>query len=120
MGRKQDTRAAFRAAVFKRDNYQCVICGKKAVPEKSEDVLDAHHITPREEFPNGGYVAANGVSLCDPGKTGEDWSTGCHYKAEMVLRGEHFPVWESFSSDELYRRVKSDLLKARAADARHK
>lgn len=72
--KKKAVRAAFRDAVFHRDNHRCVICGARNVP------LDAHHIHPREDMPNGGYVAANGITLCDT----ED---GCHAKAEAVLQG---------------------------------
>lgn len=54
------TRDQFRDAVFKRDNYKCVICGQPA--------CDAHHIVERrlfvspEEF--GGYFLDNGASVC--------------------------------------------------------
>lgn len=59
-------RKEFNAAVFKRDNHKCRVCGKPAV--------DAHHITDRHELPNGGYVLSNGVSLCEP----------CHISAGPV------------------------------------
>lgn len=47
----------FRSRVFERDGNVCVICG-------SIGPLDAHHITPRELMPFGGYVPENGISLC--------------------------------------------------------
>lgn len=69
MGKKQKKliRQKFRDAVFKRDNYQCVTCKVKNIE------LDAHHITDRNELPNGGYVPENGISLCP----------NCHVLAEV-------------------------------------
>ena len=67
--KKKAVRAAFRAAVFGRDNYKCVICGWNENP----DLLDAHHITNRNFMPAGGYVKENGITLCPP----------CHEDAEM-------------------------------------
>ena len=52
------TRKQFREAVFKRDRYRCVICGK-------EDNLDAHHIIERRIWGDlGGYYLDNGATLC--------------------------------------------------------
>jgi hypothetical protein len=85
--RKKKMRKQFRDAVFKRDGYKCVVCGLKSSPDRVDQDLDAHHITPREEMPHGGYVEQNGVSLCDPSKTGGTLAKGCHYKAELVLQG---------------------------------
>jgi hypothetical protein len=50
------TRDDFRNAVFKRDNYKCVICQEPAV--------DAHHIIERRLFEDGGYYSDNGASVC--------------------------------------------------------
>jgi len=83
--RKKEMRKKFRDAVFKRDGYRCVVCGFESSPERVEHELDAHHVTPREEMPNGGYVKENGVSLCDPSKAGRPLGHGCHFKAEQVL-----------------------------------
>ena len=83
---KKEIRRKFRDACFKRDGYRCVVCGFQSSPEKALDELDAHHITPREEMPNGGYVKDNGVTLCDPAKRGGTAEEGCHHKAEMVLK----------------------------------
>jgi len=55
--RKKQIRQDFRDAVFKRDGHQCVFCSIKVD-------LDAHHITDRNEMPNGGYVRENGITLC--------------------------------------------------------
>ena len=51
---KQKVREDFRNSVFERDGHKCKICG-------SNDKLDAHHITDRNEMPNGGYVKENGI-----------------------------------------------------------
>jgi hypothetical protein len=83
--RKKEMRRKFRDAVFERDGYRCVVCGFESSPERAEHEIDAHHITPREEMPNGGYVKENGVTLCDPSKTGGPLALGCHYRAEQVL-----------------------------------
>lgn len=55
--RKKQIRNQFREEVFKRDGYTCVFC------DETEN-LDAHHITDRNEMPNGGYVKENGITLC--------------------------------------------------------
>lgn len=74
MGDKQRTREAFKEEVFTRDLYTCRGCGR--TPRTDGWVaLDAHHITPREEMPNGGYVKENGITLCE----------ACHELAEYVL-----------------------------------
>lgn len=57
MKKKQIIRENFRTAVFKRDGHKCVFCDITTN-------LDAHHITDRNEMPNGGYVVENGISLC--------------------------------------------------------
>lgn len=49
-------RDAFREAVFKRDNFKCVICG--------EEGKDAHHILERRLWDDGGYYLSNGATLC--------------------------------------------------------
>lgn len=50
-------RSKFRESVFQRDGHHCVFC-------EVRDQLDAHHITDRNEMPNGGYVKENGITLC--------------------------------------------------------
>jgi hypothetical protein len=58
------SRDSFRESVFKRDNYECVLC--------KEPAQDAHHIVERRLFDDGGYYLNNGVSVCGP----------CHIKCE--------------------------------------
>lgn len=77
---KKDIRKNFREAVFNRDGYRCRVC--RLVPPKVDEIedcdfwqLDAHHITNRNDMPNGGYVLENGISLCPE----------CHMMAELTL-----------------------------------
>jgi 5-methylcytosine-specific restriction endonuclease McrA len=81
---KKRIRQAFRDSVFKRDNYTCKICGAKGTKE----TLNAHHITDRNEMPNGGYVKENGITVCEGEchllceryhmNCAEKWSEGIH------------------------------------------
>ena len=88
--KKKAIRAAFNEACLKRDKHQCVMCGAKNAK------LDVHHITNREDIPNGGYVKENGITLCDP---------DCHMKAEDTYFGrDHYA---GFESDELYTKIGS-------------
>ena len=125
--RKQEVRRRFREAVFKRDGYRCVMCGFQSSSELAEHELDAHHITPREDIPHGGYVKENGITLCDPTKSGGKLVDGCHYKAEDRLKAEgewerlgkplrpHEGLWGEYSPIELYRKIYSSYEEALAA-----
>jgi len=115
--RKREIRKNFRDSVFARDGYKCVVCGLQSSKDEAEHDLDAHHITPREEMPNGGYVKENGVSLCDPSKRGGKLAHGCHYKAEELLKWAEMWVTRGpkkegdygfeFSSEGLYKAIGS-------------
>ena len=61
------SRDEFRETCLKRDK-RCVICG-------CTEELSVHHIIERRLFPDGGYHADNGASLCKE----------CHLKAEMTV-----------------------------------
>jgi hypothetical protein len=113
---KQRVRADFRTAVFTRDGFRCVTCGRagkdrqggdghrKYHPPTSEGTLvplDAHHITDRNEMPNGGYVKENGISVCD---------NGCHVLAEAYHRTGH--AHPGFTPAELYQRIGSSFEEA--------
>jgi 5-methylcytosine-specific restriction endonuclease McrA len=95
---KKLVRASFREAVFKRDGHKCRVCGlfeEKIIFDNGK--LDAHHITDRNEMPNGGYVKENGISLCPE----------CHEKAEVFhSTGESVT---GFSPAELYTLIESSL-----------
>lgn len=96
--KKKQVRAAFRQAVFERDNHRCVTCGRPAV--------DPHHVTDRNDLPNGGYVVENGISLCGP----------CHELAEQYhATGVAHP---GYSPDELYARIGSSYERAYEASER--
>jgi hypothetical protein len=62
--------------------------------------LDAHHITDRNLMPGGGYVAENGISLCE----------NCHQQAEVFHQTGVAP--ENWSPDDLYRLIGSNYQKA--------
>lgn len=95
MGNKKQIRETFRNEVFKRDEFTCQVCGKK---HDTVETLDAHHITDRNEMPNGGYVKENGISLC---------KDVCHMRCEQyhISGGE---TWEDgLHPDDLYRKINS-------------
>lgn len=96
--KKKKTREAFRAAVFSRDGNKCRVCG-------ATGKLDAHHITDRNEMPNGGYVQENGISLCEP----------CHEKAEVWHSSGKTKSEEGFKPEDLYSLIGSSYEKAVAA-----
>lgn len=104
--RKKQVRQKFRDAVFARDGFACRVCGFASTPERAEEELDAHHITDRNEMPNGGYVAENGISLCET----------CHLSAEAFHCGE--PVPPGFLPAELYLLIGSNEEAARSASER--
>lgn len=93
---KKQIRASFRNACFTRDQNRCVLCG-------ATGELDAHHIVDRNDIPNGGYVAENGITVCKD----------CHWKAEQFhLTGKSLP---GFAPDDLYRKIGSSKEMAVAA-----
>lgn len=115
MSSKKSIRSAFRLAVFNRDKYLCRCCGKAGLDRQGDDQwkkyhpniiedklvsLDAHHITNRDLMPNGGYVAANGISVCDE----------CHIKAEKFW-SSGIPE-KGFAPDNLYLLIGSSKEKA--------
>jgi len=90
MNQKKQMRQNFRDSIFSRDGNKCVIC------DNSEN-LDAHHITDRNEMPNGGYVLENGITLCPE----------CHIKAELWHQtgGENFLI--GYTPHDLYEKIGS-------------
>ena len=103
--RKRAIRAAFRKAVFERAGY-CCECGgvagrdRQSEPSAEKVELDVHHITNRNELPNGGYVEENGISVC-----GE-----CHSKAEEAWATG--TAVEGFAPADLYELIGSSLEEA--------
>jgi|ERR1035437_4606537 hypothetical protein len=95
---KKEIRFLFKQKVFKRDDYSCAYCNKHYGIDNANEFLDAHHITNREEMPNGGYVVENGISLC---------KLDCHIKAEKFHITNHMEWEEGLHPDELYSRIKS-------------
>jgi len=105
MSNKKSLRDEFRSKVFERDKCACAMCGY--APEDATQ-LDAHHITDRHDMPNGGYVAANGITLCTDRCTKAPWigsSLDCHQKAESIhATGQLVP---GYTPTDLYARIKS-------------
>lgn len=109
---------------MRRDGYRCRFCGELGKDRQGSDDwkkyhgrirdesalvdLDAHHIMPREDMPNGGYVKENGISLC----------SDCHLKAEEWCQTGTGPA--GFSPDDLFRLIQSDLDNAIAASEKLK
>lgn len=103
MKRKQLIRAEFREGVFERDGHKCKFC------HRTED-LDAHHITDRNEMPNGGYVVDNGITLC---KMHHEWAEAWHRSGKQkAVKGMH--------PDELYAMIGSSYEKALESSRRLK
>lgn len=107
MKKKQLIRLRFRDSVFQRDNYTCLGCGIKM----KEFELDAHHITDRNEMPNGGYVKENGATLC---------KESCHLKAELYHTSGGTEHVEGLHPDDLYAKIGSSKEKAVEASRRLK
>ena len=113
---KRDVRAAFREAVFTRDRYTCQVCGKRWAESDADPALgrvNAHHVVDRHEFPNGGYVAENGITVCDGGPD------SCHMKCERfhITGGKEWVP--GLHPDDLYRKIGSSLDLAITADERN-
>lgn len=113
---KKDVRTDFREAVFSRDRHTCRVCGKRWTPADAEPALgrlNSHHIVDRHEFPNGGYVAENGITVCDGG------SSSCHMRCERyhITGGKEHEA--GLHPEDLYRLIGSSLDAAIAADERN-
>lgn len=91
---KKKIRNLFRSEVFERDGYKCRVCFSDKQP------LDAHHITDRNQLPNGGYIQENGITLCQ----------ACHIKAEAYHSTGI--ALENFSPKDLYKLIGSSYDKA--------
>ena len=89
MSKKKEIRIKFKVDTFARENNKCRCCGELAV--------DAHHITDRNEMPNGGYVMENGISLCE----------ACHIKAEKYHQTDGTEWEDGFHPNDLYELINS-------------
>lgn len=82
------------------------MCGHSPAPEEwqaEKPPLDAHHVTNRRLMPFGGYVAANGASVCET----------CHERAEHYHKyGVPFP---GYSPADLYAKIGSSYNEAVSA-----
>ena len=112
---KKLVREAFRESVFARDKYQCQVCGKQWNDTDTDPALakiNAHHITDRHEFPNGGYVRENGITVCDGDKK------SCHMKCEQFFISKGSTWVPGLHPDDLYVKIGSSLEQARISDAK--
>lgn len=98
MKKKQLIRLRFRLGVFERDKFTCKTCDTPG----TEETLDAHHITDRNEMPNGGYILENGITLCED----------CHKKAEVFHSSRKTEWEEGYHPDDLYKLIDSSYEKA--------
>lgn len=106
MANKKEVRRNFRNGTFDRDGYCCKWCGNGPIYELPESVFDAHHITDRNDMPNGGYVPENGITLCKYDENGAE-ENSCHMKAEKfhISAGTE---WEpGMHPNELYKLIGS-------------
>ena len=53
-----DSWKLLRQEVFKRDEYECQICGEKGC------YLEPHHIKPKSKYPKLIYDINNGITYC--------------------------------------------------------
>jgi len=98
MKNKKQTRRDFKNSVFKRDGFKCVFCNFGPFLENPEIYFDAHHITDRNEMPNGGYHESNGITLC---------KEECHIKAERFHITEGKEWEDGMHPDDLYEMIGS-------------
>lgn len=94
---KKQTRNKFRESVYKRDGNCCKWCNAGPF-ENPVEHLDAHHITDRNDMPNGGYVLENGISLC---------KEKCHMDAEMYHISDGDEWVPGMHPDDLYKLINS-------------
>jgi 5-methylcytosine-specific restriction endonuclease McrA len=87
---KKAIREKFRTEVFERDEHKCVVC-------ETTESLTAHHITDRNEMPNGGYVKENGITLCEKD----------HKKAEVWHESNNEVFEQGFHPEDLYQKIHS-------------
>jgi 5-methylcytosine-specific restriction endonuclease McrA len=101
---KKAVRQRFRDLCFQRDKHKCACCGS------STDDLTVHHISPRREMPNGGYVLENGITVCPE----------CHIKAEYFYGStpDHAWLYQEFTPHELFKLINSSFDEALKASTK--
>ncbi len=121
--RKQRQQEQLAQTVFARDSYRCLACGFESSAERADHELVVHLITPYHLMPNGGRVAENAATLCDPSRGGGRVGDSCRYKAEQLLLSlmgygrqphEH-DLFYKYSPKALYAKIESSLEAAKAA-----
>ena len=83
--------------IFRAFDYTCRVCGHK----DTEDFFDAHHITDRNEMPNGGYVKENGITVCNNGEY------SCHMKVEKFHISNGLEWEDGLHPENLYEMIGS-------------
>lgn len=71
------------------------MCKKKHIDPNG---LNAHHITDRNEMPNGGYVKENGITVCED---------ECHLRVEQFHISGGTKWEEGLHPDDLYKMIGS-------------
>jgi hypothetical protein len=99
---RYDVYAAARISVRGVTRIRCQGpgCSVTVDHERAKELLDCHHITDRNLLPAGGYVATNGIALCDY----------CHRRAEKFH--ETGVAEAGWSPADLYRVIGSSLEQA--------
>lgn len=84
----------WRQAVFARDNYRCVVCGKGGR-------LEAHHIYSYSDNPSLRYAVRNGATTCcNVYKNRRVVKMGCHTRFHKMYGkgGNNISQWLAFKA----------------------
>lgn len=92
---KKNIRRKFREEVFSRDG-KCMVCNNPI--QNNHDEFDSHHITDRNEMPNGGYVKENGITVC---------KGFCHMQVEWFHIQDGNDWKENLHPNDLYKKIGS-------------
>lgn len=93
--KKKAIRWKFREAVFARAGERCEARGYEdgTGPRCGYQAVDAHHITSRDDMPDGGYTIDNGVALCaahhmlcEEQQDQPDGAVRAWYRPEMIRK----------------------------------
>lgn len=92
-------RKEFNQVCLKRDKNKCVFCNQT-------ENLDVHHITDRHDMPNGGYVLANGITVCED----HHWECEQHHMGNEC-KPEYLPEALYIKIGSSYEKAYDDSLK---------